>query len=62
MWQEKLILHSNDKTATPLLMTELGFTSSKNTLTIGLEELTIMRPEFQSYSRNTLTLGLETLL
>ena len=45
-----------------VVMTELGFTSSKNTLTIGLEELTIMRPEFQSYSRNTLTLGLETLL
>ena len=62
MWQEKLILHSNGKTVAAVVMTELGFTSTKNTLTIGLEELTIMSPEFQSYSRNTLTLGLETLL
>ena len=50
-----------DKNVAPLVMMELGLISSRNALTIGLEELAIMSLEFQSSSRNTLTLGLETL-
>ena len=52
------IVFAFDKNVAPLVMMELGLISSRNALTIGLEELAIMSLEFQSSCRNTLTLGL----